>query len=289
MSAESPKRIKNISDTARWVARYRAIESARPDALFKDPFAAILAGKHGEDIVNNLSFGKEGAWWLIIRTKVLDDFINRLVAEAKIDSVLNLAAGLDSRPFRMNLPLDFKWFEVDLPEILEYKAECLKDQKSRCALTRHVCDLSDATARRTLLSAISSQTKSCLVITEGLLIYLEEQLVAEIATDLTQMASARFWLLDFASSGGLRLAQKRWNKELSAGNSALKFAPPGGVTYFERFGWKINDLKWSIIEARRFKRQMPRAWLFNIMFRITSAKRRKRIIESGGYLLLNRV
>jgi O-methyltransferase involved in polyketide biosynthesis len=37
--------IENVSDTAFWIAHYRAVESARPDALFRDPLAALLAGE----------------------------------------------------------------------------------------------------------------------------------------------------------------------------------------------------------------------------------------------------
>jgi O-methyltransferase involved in polyketide biosynthesis len=40
--------VRNVSDTARWVAAYRAMESARPEALFKDPFAERLEGERGQ-------------------------------------------------------------------------------------------------------------------------------------------------------------------------------------------------------------------------------------------------
>jgi O-methyltransferase involved in polyketide biosynthesis len=43
--------IGNVSDTARWVAVYRAMETARPDAIFRDPFAERLAGERGLEIV----------------------------------------------------------------------------------------------------------------------------------------------------------------------------------------------------------------------------------------------
>ena len=44
--------VDNVSDTARWVAWYRALETERPDAIFRDPFARRLAGPEGEAIVN---------------------------------------------------------------------------------------------------------------------------------------------------------------------------------------------------------------------------------------------
>ena len=46
--------IENISDTARWVAVYRAMETARPDAIFRDPFADRLAGRRGREILDEM-------------------------------------------------------------------------------------------------------------------------------------------------------------------------------------------------------------------------------------------
>jgi O-methyltransferase involved in polyketide biosynthesis len=43
--------IRNVSDTARWAAHYRALESAREDALFLDPLAQRLAGDRGPVLV----------------------------------------------------------------------------------------------------------------------------------------------------------------------------------------------------------------------------------------------
>jgi O-methyltransferase involved in polyketide biosynthesis len=48
--------IRNISDTALWVAVYRARETDRPDAVFRDPFARRLAGERGEQIAQSFSF-----------------------------------------------------------------------------------------------------------------------------------------------------------------------------------------------------------------------------------------
>ena len=118
--------IKNVSDTARWVAVYRANETARPDAIFHDPYAARLAGEHGERIVATLPGGPQMSWAIVVRTKVMDDMIRDRVLRHNADVVLDLAAGLDSRPWRMKqLPPTLRWIDVDLPGILDYKLETL--------------------------------------------------------------------------------------------------------------------------------------------------------------------
>ena len=98
--------ISNVSDTARWVATYRAVESARPDALFHDPLADRLAGDRGRAIVAAAPRAIRNGWWLVARTKVMDDVIIDAITDG-CDRVLNLAAGLDTRPYRLDLPEDF--------------------------------------------------------------------------------------------------------------------------------------------------------------------------------------
>jgi methyltransferase (TIGR00027 family) len=92
--------ISNVSDTARWVATYRAVESARPDALFHDPLADRLAGGRGRAIVAAAPRMIRNGWWLVARTKVIDDVIVEAIGDG-CDRVLNLAAGLDTRPYRL--------------------------------------------------------------------------------------------------------------------------------------------------------------------------------------------
>ena len=138
--------ITHVSDTARWTALYRATESARADALFRDPLAERLAGEQGRAIVAKTPVTSRNGWWLIARTKIIDDAIAEAIADG-CDRVLNLAAGLDTRPYRLNLPSDFPWIEADLPELLAEKTQLLADQTPRCRLTRSAVDLSDPVAR----------------------------------------------------------------------------------------------------------------------------------------------
>src|SRR5262249_28966295 len=85
--------IRDISDTARWVAVYRARETDRPDAIVRDPFARALAGDRGEQIANALPFFGDNAWSMLARTYLFDRYVKRLV-QAGVDLIVNLAAAL---------------------------------------------------------------------------------------------------------------------------------------------------------------------------------------------------
>src|SRR5262245_25663827 len=123
--------IHNISDTALWVAHYRAMESERPDAHFRDPYAKLLAGDRGAEIVEKMPAARRNAWAMIVRTCIFDEVILRLIKNG-VDTVLNLAAGLDTRPYRLELPSSLQWVEVDLDAILQYKEQKLNGEQPRC-------------------------------------------------------------------------------------------------------------------------------------------------------------
>ena len=150
--------IDHISDTARWVAVYRAMETARPDAIFRDPWAATLAGEKGTAITDSMKRGRQMAWAMIVRTAVFDEIIMARV-HAGADLVVNLAAGLDARPWRLPLPASLRWVDVDLPDILRYKTETIGGAPPACHYEAMSADLTDATARRAQIGRASCRDR----------------------------------------------------------------------------------------------------------------------------------
>ncbi|OYV66916.1 MAG: SAM-dependent methyltransferase, partial [Gemmatimonadetes bacterium 21-71-4] len=191
--------ITHVSDTVRWVAVYRAMEGARPDAIFRDPFAARLAGARGHEIVDAMKQGRAMAWAMIVRTALFDELILDAVARGGIDTVVNLAAGLDARPWRMALPAALHWVDVDLPDILAYKTETLRGEAPRCRYEPVAADLTDEGTRRALFARLGAGAARALVVSEGLLVYLTEAQVGALAGDLHAQPSFAWWLIDLAS------------------------------------------------------------------------------------------
>jgi len=253
--------ITHVSDTARWTALHRATESARPDALFRDPLAERLAGEHGRAIVAQVPRSTRNGWWLIARTKIIDDAIAAALGDG-CDRVLNLAAGLDTRPYRLDLPPDLSWVEADLPKLLAEKTQLLADQTPRCRLTRTAVDLADPDARRAFLDdALGGATKA-LVLTEGLLMYLEEADVIALSEAFTRPEVA-WWMLDFAGPGLKKMMKKKMAGMFE--NAPFKFAPENGLAFFEDRGWQTLEVEALYIAAQRLHRlpvlMRPLTWL----------------------------
>jgi methyltransferase (TIGR00027 family) len=241
--------IRNISDTAHWAAVYRARETARPDALFKDPFARRLAGERGEQIFRSLPGRDRNEWAWVARTVLFDRFILDQVGQGA-DLVINLAAGLDARPYRMALPSTLKWVEVDLPGILAYKEDILRGERPACALERARLDLADVNARRALFERLGRQARTALVITEGLLIYLPAEEVGALARDLAAPPAFQHWILDIASPGLLRIMQKRIGAQLDRASAPFRFGPPEGPGFFGPHGWRPAEVRALLSAAK---------------------------------------
>lgn len=252
MSPNEPA-IRHISDTARWAAVYRARENERPDALFRDPFARRLAGKLGEEIALALPFHEKHAWSWVTRTYLFDQFITEAV-HAGADLVLNLAAGLDTRPYRMALPNSLNWVEVDLPGILDYKEEILGAEKPVCALERVRLDLAGVQARRDLFDRLGGRATKALIVAEGLIAYLSDDEAGALAEDLARPRAFQRWVLDMASPGLLRMVVKNTQAQFSQGVAPLRFAPEDGPEFFARHGWRAVEVRSMLKTAARLKR-----------------------------------
>jgi methyltransferase (TIGR00027 family) len=273
-----------ISDTALWVAYYRALETERPDAVFRDPYARRLAGHRGEQVARELGRGKSSAWSFSVRTATLDDLVLGAVS-AGADSVVNLAAGLDTRPYRLSLPARLQWIEIDLRDIISYKQEVLEKETPRCQLERIALDLLDVTERRRLFTRINHSAAKTLVLTEGLLVYLHPEEVAALAADLHAQCNFQYWITNISSPAIVQRSSKLWGEKLNAAKAPLQFA--AGPEFFRPHGWELAEFRELFQEGRRLNREMPGAWILHVAERVfpVTFKNRMQKFRSGSMLM----
>ena len=163
-------------------------------------------------------------------------------------------AGLDARPYRMDLPRSLQWIEVDLPEIFAHKEELLRSEKPICQLERVRLDLSNASARRELFSQVGERAKRVLILTEGLLIYLSDEEVRKLANDLAAPAAFQRWIVDLGSPALLQMLARKMGAPLDQAGAPLKFAPQDGPDFFARCGWKPEEIHSTIHAAAKLRR-----------------------------------
>jgi methyltransferase (TIGR00027 family) len=247
--------IQNVSDTAFMVAAYRAMESARPDALFHDPLAAKLAGARGRRIAEDMSGAFMAGWLAVIRTRIIDDFVLGAVARGA-DAALNLGAGLDARPYRMALPDALHWIEADFPRMIEYKESVLAGEKPVCRLERVKADLSDPAARGELLDTVGKRFKNVLVITEGVIPYLSDDDAGSLASDLRARPWITGWVADYFSPE-TRKYRKRAGVLAKMKNAPFLFEPADYFGFFAGRGWTPKEIRWLPEEGEKLGRPVP--------------------------------
>jgi methyltransferase (TIGR00027 family) len=277
--------VRNVSDTARWVAMYRAMETDRPDAIFRDPYARRLAGDRGAEIVDKMPRGRQTAWPMVVRTAVFDELILRGISRDGVNCILNLAAGLDVRPYRLALPATLRWIDVDLPEILAYKQELMADERPSCKLETVPLDLTDIPARRALFERINADNRRVMVVSEGLLVYLAPGDVRALAIDLRAERTFEWWLFDLASVGVVEMAKRYWMKEFDI-RTQMQFAPREGTQFFTSLGWWLSEFRLTMKEARRLNREMPLAWLFRPLMALEMRRPQEKSKWRTGTVLL---
>lgn len=187
-----------VSDTALLVAAARAIETDREDGFVHDPFAAALAGERGRLLVQSMSAGIEWTCFAIgLRSRLIEEFIEQTIATGEIGTILNLGAGLDTRPWRLALPENMRWIEVDFPHVIAYKSQALEGSRPNCHVEQIAADLSSPDALpRVLDHAGTAGIKGTLLVTEGLLMYLSEDNISRIAVESHGRPAYRHWIYD---------------------------------------------------------------------------------------------
>jgi methyltransferase (TIGR00027 family) len=260
--------ITHVSDTALWVAYYRAMESERADALFTDPYARRLAGPKGEAIVRAMPRGASYAWPMIVRTKVMDEIILRTIGGGLTDTVLNLAAGLDTRAFRLDLPRTLRWVDVDFPDMIAYRSAGLQGIASVCQYETVALDLANVEARRALFQQVSARSNGVLVVSEGLLVYLSRDQVDDLADDLSAQPQFGRWLFDLASPFVLKVMTRTWGRRLTSSGLKFQFGPKEGPAFFEPHGWRVGERRSIWGESLRLQRTMPSVWFWKFLGQI---------------------
>ncbi len=273
--------IRDVSDTAIWVAYYRAEETERPDALFRDPLAKVLTGDRGKQMARRFgTSSRYTAWTLVTRTVIIDEYILEAIAGG-VDAVLNLGSGLDTRPYRMALPASLQWVEADFPHMVDHMNRMLAAETPRCQLRRVGIDLAASEARRKFLAEVLPDAKKVLVLTEGVIPYLTEQQVGDLAADLRAHPRFAFWIGEYFSPKAYPYI-RRAARSRQLANAPFRFFPDDWLGFFGQHGWVKQDIRYGADVAIRARRRPPWPWWARIMIKLMSRERLRQGMQSTG-------
>ncbi|PKV90123.1 class I SAM-dependent methyltransferase [Streptomyces sp. TLI_146] len=233
--------------TAVGVARVRALETERENALFRDPLAQAFATAGGLGPSSQPLPGEAAelrrlavSFSIVIRTKFLDDLL-RQACESGVRQVVLLGAGMDSRAFRMDWPEGTRLFEVDTAAPLDFKASVLCQERAvaRCERITVAADLREDWPAA-LAAAGHDPTLPTAWIAEGLLIYLTEEAVELLLNRISAHSAP-------GSRIGLTLSPRgvieRFRADAAPGSAAsmwLSEMPDDPVDWLAGHGWQAT-------------------------------------------------
>ena len=267
-----------VGATALGVAASRAAETAGPNPLIRDDFARILvssAGTAWERLADpELAWldGDEhgqrahrlGIAYQAVRTHFFDEYFENAVS-AGIRQVVILAAGLDSRAYRLSWPAGTAVYEVDQPKVLEYKTEILQSHGAVPSAERRAVpvDLRDDWPAA-LAAAGFDRTQPTAWLAEGLLPYLPSDAADRLFEMFTALSAPGSQVAIEAFGMNSRSNSQRWLRMrerlgLDVNVQALTYHEPDrsdAAEWLTNHGWRVHSVN-NREEMARLGRPVP--------------------------------
>mmetsp|Transcript_21569 Transcript_21569/g.60711 ORF Transcript_21569/g.60711 Transcript_21569/m.60711 type:complete len:288 (+) Transcript_21569:69-932(+) len=247
------------NDSAMMIAWERALESKRPSALFRDPLAAALAGSKGEDLSAKFEASctmfEFPDWpefhktWVAVRTRFIDDRIAECAAAGRFSQLVNLGAGMDTRPYRLKCYGAFAngAFDVDMAVVNAGRAKIFADMlgapESHCPVVTVDLDLLDT--EKVLATELVREnsrfdaTAPTVFVCEGLIMYLgavgKVKLIADISAVAAPGSVLVLQFMDASQSAAARAHPAALENALSVEEATRELS---------RHGWR--DLQFSM-------------------------------------------
>ncbi|MFG1808506.1 SAM-dependent methyltransferase [Streptomyces sp. NPDC049040] len=252
-----------VGRTALVTAAMRAAETARPDALHQDPYAAALAGELGPALLAELlaaaaaaaqappapsggprpgAGGTDRRAVNAIRTRFFDGFLRTAAQEPGMNQIVVAGAGVDSRPYRMRWPDTVRYFEVDQPAVLDYKRERLAAVAPAADHRPVPVDLTSPSWPDALADAGYRADQPSAWLLEGLLFYIPEAGVHRVLDQVAELSAPGSRIAaDLVNAAALTMPSQRALLEVFASwGCPWLFGCDEPEELFEQHGFKAD-------------------------------------------------
>jgi methyltransferase (TIGR00027 family) len=191
----------SVGATATAVAASRAAASRGPDALLDDPYADPLVRAVGiehfvkivdgelaaedDPVLNRRAMNEQMA----VRTRYFDDFFTA-ATDSGVRQAVILASGLDTRAYRLAWPAGTTVFELDQPEVIEFKSRTLAELGAEPTARRRTVaiDLRDDWPKALLDNGFDPKQATAWI-AEGLLVYLPPEAQDRLLDAITALSA----------------------------------------------------------------------------------------------------
>ncbi|WP_432590359.1 SAM-dependent methyltransferase [Streptomyces sp. HD1123-B1] len=241
----------HVPATAFLTATGRARATADPDSALDDPFAARFADLCPATI-RGVTRHTAGTSVVVARTMLIDRMLSEVFTREDVDVCVNLGAGFDARPYRMDWPSHCRVIEVDSAPVLDLKDRLLPSADAEVPVARLRADLRD-TGRLAGLLLPRTTGRRCVILAEGLLTYLPGDAVRELATCLARLGTGASWICDVLSASSARSL----TQASRAAGTPLELHGLTDLSVFDAAGWQCEQLE--LLPSARLTATAPTA------------------------------
>jgi methyltransferase (TIGR00027 family) len=263
--------MNGVAMTSLLVAAMRAVETKRTNSegrLFSDPYAEILAGDLGFSLMEKAiaEVGDQPA--IAVRTAFIDEKFNKAIANG-VRQIVIIAAGMDSRSYRLDFPEGTTVFELDQHEVLKYKSEKLANANPKCKRVAIEVDLRNEWQNKLIEAGFNPKLQTLWNV-EGLLMYLTEEQVTTLFERINSLAKSKdIMLFDIFTRTLLEAPFMQANLKFLAGIGApWLFATNDPELFMKNLGWSVDMImpgefcpeRWPFPAAPRHIPNVPRSF-----------------------------
>ncbi|MBY0385402.1 SAM-dependent methyltransferase [bacterium] len=248
-----------IAKTSLLTAAMRAKETKlgeKENRLFIDPYAETLAGKEGFSILERAIAAAGDQPAVAIRTRFIDDKLTNALKKG-VTQIVILAAGMDTRAYRLPIPKNISIFEIDKKEVLDYKNQKLHNVVPVCKRRTLPADLREEWPAQLLQIGFEKNQKTLWMV-EGLLMYLQEPQALNIFKKISSLSSSQDVLLTDILSQDLLSAphMKPQLQFLNSLGATWQFGTNEPEQWLSSLGWEA-----TVIQTGEY---VPSRWPFPI-------------------------
>jgi methyltransferase (TIGR00027 family) len=247
-----------LASTAYWTAAVRAAETARADRLFNDPWAQALAGPQGKAWIADRT--PDSVLPIALRTRYYDDFLERITFEHFIPQIVLVAAGLDTRAYRLSWPPGIRLFELDQAPVLAQKRAVMgaAGAEAACRRTAIPADLTGDWEGDLIEAGYDPMLPSGWLL-EGFLFYIASADLESVLDRAMRLTAPRSWI-GFDAINSLILTSpitKSWVDMQAQSGAPWIGALDDPQAFLEERGWQANLVPIGAPEANYGRWSLP--------------------------------
>lgn len=226
-----PAHLRGVTETMLISLFFRVTESQRPDGMIKDPVAETIFEKLDHDFSPYRKL-QEDQTFTALRIRQFDRYVIAFLQKYPAGTVVSMGSGLDTRFERVDNG-KVRWFDLDLPEVIETRRQFLKESPRNRFIAKSVFDFS-------WMDTVAKSKNPTLFISEGVLVYLDPEKVKSLVLELAKRFKGSELVFDCMSKVSMRMHNS--NKILRKTHASLNFYLNDGRE-METWGKGIHHLE----------------------------------------------